>query len=138
MINLLKVISVLTGTIIAVGAYRYFKRNSSSNKTMDLSDIQYIDKLSIPSALDWVNRILEKNNKRGKYTLNILPNELTIQAFNGNLKLNSKADLEKCILLIILDPDKKETVFRKLVIPSVISEDLSVLRDNKIYEIPIE
>ena len=48
------------------------------------------------------------------------------------------AYLNKSILVIVLDKETKQVIKRKLVIPNSIADDLSAIRDGKIFEIPVE
>jgi hypothetical protein len=72
-----------------------------------------------------------------KLSLNILSNEATIESFKGQLKLN-RDETANCYLIVISDDTNKKTLFRKLVVPKIIADDLSVLKEGKIFVIPIE
>lgn len=91
--------------------------------------------MKLEDVLDWCDK---KLNTQKKSFLRILPNEATLKAFSGNLKLKSKKDLAKCIYIIVIEDGTNKVLLRKLVIPSHISQELAVLEKGEMYVVPIE
>lgn len=132
--NIVKIIiSVLAAIAGVVGGSAYV--NNKRRKKFNDSDIQYINTLKLEDVLDWCDK---KLNTQKKSFLRILPNEATLKAFSGNLKLKSKKDLAKCIYIIVIEDGTNKVLLRKLVIPSHISQELAVLEKGEMYVVPIE
>ena len=127
------IISVLAAIAGGVGGSAYV--NNKRRKRFNDSDIQYINTLKLEDVLDWCDK---KLNTQKKSFLRILPNEATLKAFSGNLKLKSKKDLAKCIYIIVIEDGTNKVLLRKLVIPSHISQELAVLEKGEMYVVPIE
>ena len=127
------IISVLAAIAGVVGGSAYV--NNKRIKRFNDSDIQYINTLKLEDVLDWCDK---KLNTQKKSFLRILPNEATLKAFSGNLKLKSKKDLAKCIYIIVIEDGTNKVLLRKLVIPSHISQELAVLEKGEMYVVPIE
>ena len=127
------IISVLAAIAGLVGGSAYV--NNKRIKRFNDSDIQYINTLKLEDVLDWCDK---KLNTQKKSFLRILPNEATLKAFSGNLKLKSKKDLAKCIYIIVIEDGTNKVLLRKLVIPSHISQELAVLEKGEMYVVPIE
>lgn len=127
------IISVLAAIAGVVGGSAYV--NNKRRKKFNDSDIQYINTLKLEDVLDWCDK---KLNTQKKFFLRILPNEATLKAFSGNLKLKSKKDLAKCIYIIVIEDGTNKVLLRKLVIPSHISQELAVLEKGEMYVVPIE
>ena len=127
------IISVLAEIAGVVGGSAYV--NNKRRKKFNDSDIQYINTLKLEDVLDWCDK---KLNTQKKSFLRILPNEATLKAFSGNLKLKSKKDLAKCIYIIVIEDGTNKVLLRKLVIPSHISQELAVLEKGEMYVVPIE
>lgn len=127
------IISVLAAIAGVVGGSAYV--NNKRRKKFNDSDIQYINTLKLEDVLDWCDK---KLNTQKKSFLRILPNEATLKAFSGNLKLKSKKDLAKCIYIIVIEDGTNKVLLRKLVIPSHISQELAVLEKGEMYVVPIE
>lgn len=127
------IISVLAAIAGVVGGSAYV--NNKRRKRFNDSDIQYINTLKLEDVLDWCDK---KLNTQKKSFLRILPNEATLKAFSGNLKLKSKKDLAKCIYIIVIEDGTNKVLLRKLVIPSHISQELAVLEKGEMYVVPIE
>ena len=130
---MIETIIVLTAIAGVVGVSACLVYNKRRRKFTD-SDIQYIDTLKLEDVLDWCDKNL---NTQKKAFLRILPNEGTLKAFSGSLKLNKK-DLAKCIYIIVIEDGTNEVLLRKLVIPSHISQELAVLEKGEMYVVPIE
>ena len=127
------IISVLAAIAGVVGGSAYV--NNKRRKKFNDSDIQYINTLKLEDVLDWC---VKKLKTQKKSFLRILPNEATLKAFSGNLKLKSKKDLAKCIYIIVIEDGTNKVLLRKLVIPSHISQELAVLEKGEMYVVPIE
>lgn len=127
------IISVLAAIAGVVGGSAYV--NNKRRKKFNDSGIQYINTLKLEDVLDWCDK---KLNTQKKSFLRILPNEATLKAFSGNLKLKSKKDLAKCIYIIVIEDGTNKVLLRKLVIPSHISQELAVLEKGEMYVVPIE
>ena len=134
---------LLSACIISIAAISYcLYRISNSKKrltnVLDETDIQRVKSLSMKSIIDWIDNVIGDTLEQYKKAyINILPNKATKEALKGGIDIPKK-DLNKSILVIVLDKETKQVIKRKLVIPNSIADDLSAIRDGKIFEIPVE
>ena len=134
---------LLSACIISIAAISYcLYRISNSKKrltnVLDETDIQRVKSLSMKSIIDWIDNVLGDTLEQYKKAyINILPKKATKEALKGGIDIPKK-DLNKSILVIVLDKETKQVIKRKLVIPNSIADDLSAIRDGKIFEIPVE
>lgn len=124
--------------VISYFIYRIVRNRIVVTDILDNADMQRINQLSLKAIIDWLDNVVgDKLNEYVKIHVDILPNTATKDALKGALKI-SKKDLDRCILIVIVDETSKQVIKRKLVIPNSISDDLFSVRNGKIFEIPVE
>lgn len=135
---LLVSISIASLGLIAYGAYRILKRKRVITNTLDNCDIQRVNILSLKSVIDWIDNVIgEELSSYDKLEVNIFPNLATKELLGQNAKLSQK-DINNCNFVIIMHPDMKQIIKRKLIINNNIADDLVAVKEGKIFKVPVE
>lgn len=100
-------------------------------------EIQRIKELMLSEVIIWADRKLNNYNTDSELEINILPNKATLEAFKGQLKLTPNL-LKKSYLILILDKTNNKVLHRKLAIAYKISEELSEIKNDKVFVTPLK
>ena len=134
-------IIVGAAAVAAIMTAYYLTQRSSAPRSpeFDDSEFQCLSELTIAEMLKWCDRKLDTGQyDNQKLSMCLLPNRASLDAFEGKLRLN-RNDMQNCYLIVISDESAKKVLFRKLVVPLKIEEELSsVLSKGHVFRIPIE
>lgn len=131
-------ISIASLGLIAYGTYRIIKRKRKITNILDNSDIQKVKILSLKSVIDWIDNVIgEELSSYDKLEVNVFPNNATKELLGENAKISQK-DINKCNFIIIMNPETKQIIKRKLIISDLIADDLVAIKEGKIFKIPVE
>lgn len=134
-----KVLCTLTAAAIvavAVVATRFLHRSKYQPKFDDKLDdtpFQGIKEFNMADLLYWVSNNLPESFSKGK--IRILPPGESNNLLKG-AKL-SEANKKKAVYFDVVD-ENDNVLIKKFVLPLSISDDLSPIKEGKVYNIPLE
>lgn len=100
-------------------------------------ETQRIQELRLSEVVIWAERKLKGSDPDTEIEINVLPNKATLEAFKGQLKLTPNL-LKKSYLIIMLDKTNSKVLYRKLVIADRVSQELSEIKNDKVYVTPLK
>lgn len=127
--------------VIAAAAYAAFRHISKINiskipvdETLTDKKFQRINNLNLPDLLQWVEDNIPNEFTKGK--IRIFPQDKTPELMNKRVDI-PRDTLLKCVYFDVVN-EEDTIVLYKLVLPNSISEDLSIIKQGKLYCIPLE
>ena len=115
------------------GVLLYCKRHSHYDDKLNDEAFQRIKNLTLTDILEWAQRNLSSSFTKG--TIRILPPGKSVDLLSdATLSASNK---QKCVYFDVVD-DKDNVFVRKIALPLSIADDLSPIKEGKVYEIPLE
>ena len=94
--------------------------------------------ISLKSVIEWIDNVINEELSPYKtLEVNIFPNLATKELLGDNLKLPRK-DIDRCYIIIIHETGTQKVIKRKLVVSNHVAEDLTAIKEGKIFKFPVE
>ena len=126
---------------LVIGLCGVLVRKAVNNKKITSSfnddETQRIQELRLSEVVIWAERKFKGSDPDTEIEINVLPNKATLEAFKGQLKLTPNL-LKKSYLIIMLDKTNSKVLYRKLVIADRVSQELSEIKNDKVYVTPLK
>ena len=126
---------------LVIGLCGVLVRKAVNNKKITSSfnddETQRIQELRLSEVVIWAERKFKGSDPDTEIEINVLPNQATLEAFKGQLKLTPNL-LKKSYLIIMLDKTNSKVLYRKLVIADRVSQELSEIKNDKVYVTPLK
>lgn len=124
--------------LITYGTYRIVKHKKVLTDTFNNSDIQRVNVISLKSVIEWIDNVINEELSPYKtLEVNVFPNLATKELLGDNLKLPRK-DIDRCYIIIIHETGTQKVIKRKLVVSNHVAEDLTAIKEGKIFKFPVE